>query len=91
MSLVKVALTANLQKYFPRSKFEIEASSVKELLRKMDAERPHFSSYIVEDNGAIRKHVNLFIDGEVVRDKSHVDIPLKAGSQVHIMQALSGG
>ena len=91
MSLVKVTLTANLQKYFPRAKFEIEASSVKQVLEKMDEERPLFSRYVLEDNGAIRKHVNIFVDGEVVRDKSHVNIALKSGAQVHIMQALSGG
>jgi sulfur-carrier protein len=91
MSLVKVTLTANLQKYYPQAKFDMSASSVKDLLKKMDEVRPYFSAYILEDNGAIRKHVNIFINGEVVRDKSHVEIPLEAGTQVHIMQALSGG
>lgn len=89
--MVKVVLTANLQKYFPESKFETEANSLKDLLRKMDERRPLFSTYIIEDNGSIRKHVNIFIDGEVLSDKSHTDVQLKSGSQVHIMQALSGG
>ena len=91
MNQVKVTLTANLQKYFPQAKFEIDANTVADLLKKMDQRRPLFSTYIIEESGAIRKHVNIFIDGEVVRDKSHVDIPLKNGTQVHIMQALSGG
>lgn len=91
MAKIKVRLTANLQRYYPTPVFEIEAASVAEILKKMDEVRPHFSHYILEDNGAIRKHVNIFVDGEVVRDKSTAQIVLQPGSEVHIMQALSGG
>ena len=89
--MVKVALTANLQKYYPDPKFEIEAATLRELFAKMDERRERFSHYILEDNDVVRKHVNIFINGEVLRDKSNIDVNLAPGSQVHIMQALSGG
>ena len=91
MGKIKVRLTANLQRYYPKAQFEIAATSVVDLLQKMDEVRPHFSHYILEDNGAIRKHVNIFIDGDIVLDKSTAQIPLQPGSEIHIMQALSGG
>lgn len=89
--MVKVALTANLQKYYPEAKFEISASTLRELLRKMDEKQPFFSRYILEDDGAIRKHVNVFINGNIHSDKRNIDVKLAPGTQVHIMQALSGG
>jgi molybdopterin synthase sulfur carrier subunit len=88
--VVKVSLTANLQKYFPQRDFEIEAKTVLELLKKMDETRPQFSHYVLEDDSRVRKHVNIFIDGELL-DKHDTKATLKSGCQVHIMQALSGG
>ena len=88
--MIKVALTANLQKYFPKSKLEIEADSVLDLLRKMDQIELHFSSYILEDNKDVRKHVNIFIDGQLL-PKTETNRKLENGQTVHIMQALSGG
>lgn len=88
--MVKVQLTANLQKYYPQPQFEMESHSLLELLQKMDEVRPHFSSYVLEDNKHVRKHVNIFINGELL-PKNKTDRSLKNGDTVHIMQALSGG
>lgn len=88
--MVKVQLTANLQKYYPKSKFEIEAATVLDLLKKMDQVQKQFSTYILEDDNSVRKHVNIFVDGELL-PKTETKMTLKPGSTVHIMQALSGG
>ncbi len=88
--MVKVQLTANLQKYFPRAQFEIDAQTILDLLNKMDQERAQFSSYIVGEDNAVRKHVNIFVDNELL-PKNETHRQLKSGSTVHIMQALSGG
>ena len=88
--MVKVSLTANLQKYFPKRDVDIDAETVLDLLHKMDELRPQFSHYILEDDARIRKHVNIFVDGELL-GKSDIRQKLKNGTRVHIMQALSGG
>ena len=88
--MVSVVLTANLQKYYPEKSFRMEASTVLELLQKMDAVRANFSSYILEDDKSVRKHVNIFLNGDLL-PKSNTAAPLKNGDTVHIMQALSGG
>ena len=89
--MIKVILTANLQAYYPEPKFELEVSNLRDILKKMDERRPRFSHYVLEDDGSIRKHVNIFINGDIIRDKSTVDVKLAPGTQIHIMQALSGG
>jgi sulfur-carrier protein len=89
-STVKVHLTANLQKYYSNPQFEIEAASVLDLLKKMDLERAHFSTYILDDNQSVRQHVNIFINGKLI-PKNQTQTALKTGDTVHIMQALSGG
>ncbi len=88
--MVKVHLTANLQKYYPTPQFEVEATDVLDLLKQMDQVQKQFSTYILEDDKSVRKHVNIFIDGELL-PKKETTRRLKSGSTVHIMQALSGG
>lgn len=89
MALVK--LTANLQKYFPKREIEVEAGNLRELLRKMDEIEPRFSHYIVDDQSHVRRHVNIFIDGRLLEDKTRLDTAIDGRATVHIMQALSGG
>jgi sulfur carrier protein ThiS len=88
--VVTVVLTANLQKYYPEREFQLEARTVQDILDKMDAKRANFSSYILEDNKTVRKHVNIFLNGQLL-PKESVYTGLKSGDKVHIMQALSGG
>lgn len=88
--MVHVHLTANLQKYYPKAQFDIDATDVLDLLRQMDQVQKQFSTYILEDDKSVRKHVNIFIDGELL-PKKETSRHLKSGSTVHIMQALSGG
>lgn len=88
--MIKVHLTANLQKYYPVHQFEVDANTVLDLLEKMDQVQKLFSTYILDDEKSVRKHVNIFIDGELL-PKKETRRALRAGSTVHIMQALSGG
>lgn len=88
--MIKVILTANLQKYFPKRQLELQAQTVLDLLQKMDQIEPRFSSYILEDDNSVRRHVNIFIDGNLL-PKNQTNQTLKSGQTVHIMQALSGG
>ena len=88
--MIKVVLTANLQKYYPEREFQVEARNVREILARMDQTRPNFSGYVLEDDSTVRKHVNLFLNGQLL-PKNAVGTSVKAGDTVHIMQALSGG
>lgn len=90
----RVHVTRNLWRFFPalaEGPFDIHAASAKEMVAALDARFPGLAGYLVDDAGALRQHVNLFIDDEAVLDRKTLGDTLSAGSTVHVMQALSGG
>ena len=88
----RVKFTPNLQRFFPDlCACEIEAATVADVVRAVDCRWRGLGDYIVDEQGALRKHVNIFIGGELIRDKRALSDRLAADSQIYIMQALSGG
>jgi sulfur-carrier protein len=71
----KIILTANLKQYFPEREMKLDANSIISALREMDKIRPRFSSYILEDDGHVRKHVNIFVNGHKI-DKNNTNMSL---------------
>ena len=47
--------------------------------------------YVLDDHGAIRKHVCIFADGQRLNRDATLGHPIEPQSQIHVMQALSGG
>ena len=88
----KVVFTANLRRYTGGlTETEAPGERVRDLLKALDAEIPGIRHYLVDDRGALRRHVNVFVDGDPVEDRAGLSDPLRPGSTVHILQALSGG
>ena len=46
---------------------------------------------MLDEQGALRKHMAVFIDGEPVHDRTGLSDGVAAASQIYVMQALSGG
>jgi len=89
---VKVLLTANLRKYSGGiTETEAEGATVSALLEDLDRRLPGLRAYVVNETGALRRHVNVFVDGQPVADRAALSDALRPGSTVHILQALSGG
>ena len=88
----RVKFTPNLQRYFPDlCACDIEAATVAEAVRAVDQRWNGLGDYIIDEQGRLRKHVNIFIGDELLRDKRELSDKLCADSQLYIMQALSGG
>ena len=69
----------------------IEAPDVATLLRRADERRPGLRSYLVDDDRSLRKHVNIFVNNELLEDRESLRDRVLPGDRVFIMQALSGG
>ena len=48
-------------------------------------------SYVLDDQGAVRKHVAIFLDGETIEDREHLTDRIVSRGEIFVMQALSGG
>ena len=90
-----VELTRHLYTFFPAlegESLQIEgATTVAEVVRALDERAPGLGFYICDERGRLRRHVNIFVDGELVRDRRTLTDPLAPDSQVFVVQALSGG
>ena len=87
-----VQLTQNLQRFFPGiGEPEVGPGTVASVLLELDARYPGIRGYVVGDDGALRKHVHVFVDGEMVTDRATLSDAVGPSTELHIIQALSGG
>ena len=88
----QVKFTYALKRFFPGLK-EVPAGgkSFGEVFTELNQLYPGISSYILDEQGSLRKHVNIFIDGKLINDRNTLSDPFTVNSEIYIMQALSGG
>ncbi|MDX1476618.1 MAG: MoaD/ThiS family protein [Saprospiraceae bacterium] len=88
----KVSFTYALKRFFPDIRpEELNAPTVHDLIVQLDEKYPGLKGYIVDDQGRLRQHVNIFVDGTLIRDREALSDPTQGVQEVYIMQALSGG
>jgi sulfur-carrier protein len=73
------------------AKVAVAGSSVREVLDALDAAHPGIGERLRDDSGQLRRFVNVFVNGQNVRDGQGVDTPLAAGDEVGIIPAMAGG
>lgn len=74
-----------------RLSLSADADTVATALDAVFAVHPRLRGYVLDEHGAVRHHVAVVIDGEAVRDKRVLAQALRADSEIHLLQALSGG
>jgi len=90
--MAKVNFTTALKRFYPDLKeMDLSATTVNELLDLIEVKHPGIKNYLVEDQGMLRQHVNVFVNGKMVTDRAKLSDELQSNSEVYIMQALSGG
>jgi sulfur-carrier protein len=67
------------------------ASSVADALSLLWVEQPAFRDRVITELGELRPHLNLFVDGECIRFTEGFATPVREGSEIVILPALSGG
>lgn len=89
----RVHFTRHLHRFFPDlgESIEAEGNTVAELVRAADRRHPGLASYLVDEQGSLRKHVLVFVGGEQIRDRAGLTDAVGANDEVHFLQALSGG
>jgi MoaD family protein len=70
---------------------EIEAGTIREVLERLESRYPGFRASVCDESGALRRFINIYVDGEDVRFLENLATPTKDGSEVAIVPAISGG
>jgi sulfur-carrier protein len=70
-----------------QAEHELDGASVADLLRALEQSQPALAGWILDERGRIRRHINVFVNGEQEREDSAV----RAGDNVDIIPAISGG
>ncbi|MFO0818761.1 MAG: MoaD/ThiS family protein [Pirellulales bacterium] len=87
----RVVFTQNIQKHVECPTSDVPGDTVRQALDHVFAGNPRARAYVLDDHGAVRKHMIVYVNGEIVADRVKLSHPLTPSDTVYVMQALSGG
>lgn len=80
-----------LTRHVPCPRQELPAGSLAAVLDAAFAAAPALRGYVLDEQGAVRKHVAVFVNGEMVASRGDLTRRLAPQDRVHVIQALTGG
>jgi sulfur-carrier protein len=86
-----VAFTRALERFLEAPSAEVDGCTVGEALAAVFVSRPALRGYVLDDQGALRRHVAVYVNGRLVGDRVRLSDPVGAGDEIYVFQALSGG
>jgi sulfur-carrier protein len=88
---VSITFAAHLQRHVAIPAQTIEAATIGEAINRACEAAPAMRHYVLDDQGHVRKHVAVFIDGEMLLPRTDMQRALRVGANIHVIQALTGG
>lgn len=67
------------------------AATLHQAFEDIFAAQPVLRGYVLDEQGHLRQHVAVFVDGALVQDREKLAVPLSSASEIYILPALSGG
>ncbi len=89
--MATVRFTQNIQRHVPCPERRVGGESVREILAGYFQANEKARGYVLEEDGALRKHMAIFVNGKPVLDREGLSDRVPADGMVDVMQALSGG
>lgn len=86
-----VVFTENLRRHVDCPTREVAGATVAAVLATVFEENPRLRGYVLDERGVLRRHMVVFVDGRQIVDRIHLSDAVEPGSEVHVLQALSGG
>lgn len=88
----RIEFTRQLAQHVPCPPAVVDAGTLGAAFDRVFSENPPLSGYVLDDQGNLRQHVAVFVDGQLIRQRDRLkEVPLGPDSQIFVMQALSGG
>lgn len=87
----QLIFTQNIRRHLECPEIRISGKTVHDVLERAFADNPALRDYVLDDQGHLREHINVFVDEQRIDDRENLSDPVAKDSEVFIMQALSGG
>jgi molybdopterin synthase sulfur carrier subunit len=69
------------------SRVRLEGATVGEVLRALERDHPRTTGWVLDELGRVRRHVNVFVNGQRRRERD----PVGADDVVHVLPSITGG
>ena len=89
--MITVTITQHLRREGFAGPWKETPGTLREILDRVFSTEPRLRAYFLDDQGGVRHHVAVFINGESLVDRRTLSTPVPDGSEVHLLPALSGG
>jgi len=89
--MARVSFTCALERFLPAPSAQVEGGTVGAALAVVFASRPALRGYVLDDQGALRRHVAVYVNGQPVHDRVGLTDPVGPHDEIYVFQALSGG
>ena len=86
-----VTFAPALTRHVPCEPQDVQAPTLRLALDGAFRAAPALRGYVLDEQGAVRKHVAVFVNGQMVASRSQLDVPLAPADRVMVIQALTGG
>ena len=87
----RVTFTPHLQRFLDAPPHDVSGATVADALAQVFARNPRLRGYILDERGAVRQHVTIFVNDAPLADRSRLTDPIAVDSEIFVLQALSGG
>ena len=89
--MARIAFTRHLEAVGPTDPVACQGETLRDALDSLAADYPRLKAYVLDDQGRVRKHIAIFIDGDLHPRETALAVPLGGVEEVYVFQALSGG
>ncbi len=89
--MVTIEFAASLRRHVECAPQTVAAGSLRTVLESALAAAPELRHYVLDDQGNIRKHVAVFVNQTMLKDRQNLSQSVTSGDSVLVIQALTGG
>jgi len=89
--MATVHFTETIQRHVACPPSTVGGTTVREVLDAVFASNPRARGYVLDEQDELRKHMAIFVDGRMIRDRARLSDAVGPEAEVYVMQALSGG
>lgn len=89
--MATVIFTQNLRRHVDAERCKVHGRTVAEAMDAVFDHYPRLRGYLLDDTGAVRRHVVILVDGCSILDRQGLSDPLPEDAEVFVVQSLSGG